>query len=83
MPLKVSYKNDAFPKDYEFDVHGIGLVKNGGTITLDKEGEERAVSLLGMPVKDYVKGSADLSVEGTTELKAAEVENLTEGGGEG
>ena len=80
MPLKVSYKNDAFPKDYEFDVHGIGLVKNGGTITLDKEEEERAVSLLGMPVKDYVKGSADLSVEGTTELKAAEVETLTEGG---
>lgn len=83
MALKISYKNDAFPKDYEFDIHGVGLVKNGGTVTLSKEDEERAVGILGMPVKEYVKGSDDVSVEGTTELKAAEVSTLTEGGGEG
>lgn len=83
MSLKVSYKNDAFPKDYEFEVYGIGLIKNGGSVTLSKDQEERAVTMVGMSVKDYVKDSADVSVEGTTELKANEVETLTEGGGEG
>lgn len=79
MPLKVSYENPAFPKDYEFDVHGIGLVKNGGSVTLSKEQEESAVAVLGMPLKDYAKGGT-VKVEGTTELKPSEVESITEGG---
>ena len=79
MALKVTYENPAFEKDQEFDIAGIGLVKNGTAKTLSKEEEEAAVAKLGMSVKDFAKGGT-LKVEGTTELKAAEVENLTEGG---
>lgn len=82
MSLKVSFTHPHFDKGTEVDLTGVGLIKNGGSKTLNEEEERAAVARLGMGVKEYFKDSEQVKVEGTTELKSTEVETLTEGGGE-
>lgn len=92
MAYKITYEHPDFPKGHEFDMTGVGLVENGKARTLNHDEEVAFVSRNGMSVKDYFKGSEAVKLEGTTELKSSEAENITgaevsttpavEGGGE-
>ncbi len=65
---EVTYKNPAFPRDEEVELHGLGLVKNGGTLKVDKEMEATFVATTGQSLKDYFKGSDQVSIKGTSEV---------------
>jgi hypothetical protein len=83
MSLKLSYHNPAFPKDQEFDLGGV-LVKNGSSITLSEEQELSMAARFGTTVKEHFKESEDVKVEGTAEVKAADIPvdgSAEEGGG--
>jgi hypothetical protein len=69
MALKVSIKHPGFGPDSEFEVPGVGMVKNGGSITLNEEDEGRFFSRTGMKVKDYYKDTEDVDVSGTSDAK--------------
>lgn len=69
MPLKVTLNHPAYEKGVPLDVTGIGLIENGSTKTLTEEDEREFVSRNMMTVKDGLKGSEFLSVDGTVELK--------------
>jgi hypothetical protein len=83
MGLKVSYKNKSFPKDMEFSVGGVAVVKNGGSVSLSDEQERLFVAQNGSAVKDFYKGSEDWNVEGTAAVRGKEVEELTSAQEEG
>lgn len=68
MPLKVTYTNDNFDKDHEWDVPGLGIIQNGVPTTISKEQEEQFVLERRMTVKDAVGDSEYVKVEGTTEV---------------
>lgn len=74
MAYTLKFSHPSFENDQEFDLYGIGLVKNGGSIKLDKEAEQSFVDKTGKSIKDYFKGSGHVEVTGTTEL--------SKGGGE-
>lgn len=87
MALKVTVENDAFPKDHEFEIRGLGLFTNGKARTITEEEEQAFVALNEKSVKDAVKGSNYIKVEGTSEVKVSEVvvetsDTTTEEGGE-
>ena len=71
MSLKVSFSHPDFPKDQEFAVADVGLIKNGGSVTLTEDQERSFQAARGMSVKEAFKGS-QVKVEGTTELKGGE-----------
>ena len=72
MSLKVTYTHPGFDKNYEFDVVGLGLLKNGQAKTLSEEEEAMFVSMHGESVKDHFKGDEGFKVEGTSEAKGGE-----------
>lgn len=69
MALKVTIKHPTLGPDTELEVPGVGLVKNGGSVTLTEENEGSFFSRTGMKVKDYYKDSEDVDVSGTSEAK--------------
>lgn len=73
MSLKISYNNPAYPKGEELDLTGVGIIKNGSTVTLDEDAELAFVSRTGQSVKDYFKGSEVVKIEGQSEVKTSEV----------
>jgi hypothetical protein len=74
MAYTIEYNHPDFDKGEEFDVTGVGLIKNGGTVKLDEEAERSFVATTGRSVKDYFKGNANFKLTGTTELKSNEKE---------
>jgi hypothetical protein len=80
MAYKITYEHPDFPKGHEFDMTGVGIVENGKTKTLDKDAEIHFVAMTGQTVKDYFSESESVKVEGSTELKSAEVAERVEGG---
>lgn len=61
----ISYKNDAFPKDQEFGLFGMFLVKNGEDYTLTDEDESRFEQNFGVKFADWGKPDPDdTTVEG-------------------
>lgn len=80
MALKLSYDNPSFPKDYEFGVPDVGIIKNGSSVTLDEETERLFVASRGTSVKDALKEDKSFKVEGTSELSTSEAKELKEGG---
>jgi hypothetical protein len=80
MALKLTLKDEQFPKDQEFDVGGV-LLQNGQSKTLSEEEEQALVSRHGMSVKDYFQGNEAIKVEGSATVKI-EAEPEEEEGGE-
>ena len=69
MSLKVTYNHPDFEKGHEFEVRGLGILKNGQPKTLSEEEEATFVSVHGESVRDHFKGNEAYKVEGTTEVK--------------
>lgn len=62
MGIKVEFTNKAFPKDREFDVGGVALVKNGSSVELDDDQEAMFKSKNGATVKEFYKNSKNFKV---------------------
>ena len=69
MSLEVTVKNDQFPDDYEFDVRGLGLFKNGETRTVSDEEEAAFLAVHGRTVREAAGNSATVSVKGRATVK--------------
>lgn len=69
MALKVQMKHPTQGPDVEFAIPGVGMVKNGETVTLTEEQERMAFAITGMHIKDYFKDDEMVTVSGTTEAK--------------
>lgn len=69
MALKVQVKHPTQGPDEEFAIPGVGMVKNGSTVTLNAEQEEMAYAMTGMHIKDYFKDNEMVTVSGTAEAK--------------
>ena len=69
MALEVQMKHPTQGPDEEFAIPGVGMVKNGSTVTLDAEQEAMAFAMTGMHIKDYFKDSEMVTVTGTAEAK--------------
>lgn len=82
MTLKLTWTHPDMPKGEEGEIRGVGLVKNGSSVTLNEEQERNAIAVLGMSVKDFFKDSEQVKVEGTSEVKVSEVDIPDTGGGE-
>jgi len=78
MALKVQVKHPTQGPDVEFAIPGAGMVKNGGSVTLDADQELLAFSMVGMPLKDYYKDDEMVTVTGTSEVKLPKVEQASE-----
>jgi len=78
MALKVQVKHPTQGPDVEFAIPGAGMVKNGGSVTLDADQELLAFSMVGMPLKDYYKDDEMVTVTGTSEVKLPKVEHASE-----
>lgn len=72
MSLKVTVTNDDFPKDHEFEIRGLGLFTNGKSRAVTEEEEAAFVAEHGEGVREKLKGSENVKVEGTTEVKGGE-----------
>jgi hypothetical protein len=72
MALKVTVTNSDFPEDYEFEVRGLGLFTNGKSRSVTEDEEAAYIGLNGVSVRDGTKGSENIKVEGTAEVKAPE-----------
>lgn len=72
--LSISFHNPDFPDDIPFDVGGIE-VPNNGSVSLDYDQELLFYAKYREKVKDYFKDNQLVTVEGTTELKAADYKN--------
>jgi len=69
MALKVQIKHPTQGPDEEFAVPGAGMVKNGGSVTMNEDQERIFFSITGMHVRDYYKDSEMVTVTGTSEAK--------------
>lgn len=69
MALKVQMKHPSQGPDAEFAIPGLGMVKNGDTVTMTAEQEEMAFAMTGMHIKDYFKDNEMVTVSGTSEAK--------------
>ena len=50
--LTITYNNPDFPDDAEFDVAGVGPIKNGGQLTISEETQAIYESNYGVPLAD-------------------------------
>jgi hypothetical protein len=69
MTYKVKYEHPAFPKDAEFELPLLGLVKNGGTLEVTPEAEQAFVNERGVSVKDAFEDDEMSTLEGTATVK--------------
>jgi|tagenome__1003787_1003787.scaffolds.fasta_scaffold18092930_1 hypothetical protein len=76
MAYKITFSHPGYDKDYPLDIRGLGLVKNGSSVTLDEDAESNFVQLTGMTVKDKLGNDEHFTVEGNTTLKKPEVDKL-------
>lgn len=76
MAYKITYNHPAYDKDHEFDIRGIGIIKNGDSVTLDDEAETTFIQLTGMTVKDKLGNDEHFHVDGSSSLKKSDVDNL-------
>jgi hypothetical protein len=68
MAYKLKMKDPTMPDDTLFDFGGFGI-KNGSTVTLTAEDEQRIVLRHGMSLKEALGNNPYLDITGTTELK--------------
>lgn len=74
MAYKITLDHPHFEKGVEFSVNGLGIIPNGGTLTVDEDMERQFVAMNGMPLKDAVGNP--FKVSGTSELKPTEKNEL-------
>jgi hypothetical protein len=76
MGYKVEFKHPYYEKGVEFEIAGLGLIANGGSINVDADQERSFIATQGKTLKDALQGNGMLSLSGTSELKKEEVEAL-------
>ena len=69
MALTVTVLNEAFPKDHEFAIHGLGLFKNGESREVTEEEEIAFMVFHRQAVRDAFEGTEDVEIKGTTGVK--------------
>lgn len=69
MAYTITFTNEAYDKGVEFDIPGLGILKNGEPRKLTEDEERAYVGYSYMTVKDGFKDSELIKVEGTTEIK--------------
>jgi hypothetical protein len=68
MALKLTAKHPSLG-DVEFEVPGVALLKNGGSVTLTEEDEANFFARTGMKVRDYYKDDGTIEVSGSSDAK--------------
>lgn len=69
MGYTVTYTNEAFPDDREFDVRGLGLLTNGVPFTVSEDQERNFILENRQTLEDALGGNEDYKIEGSTEVK--------------
>lgn len=69
MALKVTVNKPQYPKGTEFDVRGLGLLKNGESTTLTEDQERDFAAFTGTTVREGLKGDESFKIEGTADWK--------------
>lgn len=62
--LTVRYHNSALPSGVELDIAGIGLIKNGGQITLSDEIQDRYEAENGVKLEAALKENPSFNLSG-------------------
>lgn len=60
--FQISIHHPDFPNDTEFEVEGVGLVKNGGSLTVTEEMQARYKADRGVDLKDSLEESPIIGV---------------------
>lgn len=76
MAYKLTLDHPHFDKGVEFAISGLGVIPNGGSLTVDEDMERQFVAMRGMPLKDAV--GSPFKISGTSELKPTERNELVE-----
>lgn len=76
LALTVSYEHPDFPEGMEFEIVGLGLIPNGGSVELTDEQEERYLNYHGMTVKESLENDPYIKVKGSARLKPSAIEEV-------
>jgi hypothetical protein len=76
MGYKIKFTHPDFDKDVEFDLTGVGLIKNGGTVSLNADEERDFIGRVGQRPSEYFKGNDMVEITGASELKKEEVDAI-------
>jgi hypothetical protein len=76
MALTIKFEHPHFPEDTEFSFNDLGVVKNGGTLTVDEDAERAFIATRGMTVEDAFKTNTGASVGGVSSLSTDEKNQL-------
>lgn len=68
MGYSVKFEHPDFPEDTEFEISGVGLVKNGGSVEMDAAQEQRFLAVNRKTPEDYFEGNESITLSGTSEL---------------
>lgn len=68
MAYTVKYTHEAFPDDREFDIRGLGLLKNGESVTVDEELERNFILVNRRTIEDAFGDDDHFEVSGTSEV---------------
>lgn len=76
MPHIVTYTNEAFPDDHEFEIRGLGVLTNGVPLTIDKETEQRFITETRTTLDAALGDNSSVNLSGTTEFNGGVKEVL-------
>lgn len=76
MSHTVTYTNEAFPDDHEFEIRGLGVLVNGVPLTIDKETEQRFISETRTTLDEALGDNGSVNLSGTTEFSGGVKEVL-------
>lgn len=76
MAIEVSINHPAFPKDTPFGIADLGIIPNGGSLSIDEDMERSFVASRQMPLKEAFENSDTLKVKGSSTLKGKEASEL-------
>jgi len=68
MALTLTLDHPDFPDDREFEISGLGLVKNRESAEIDEEQERAFAAFHGRTLEDALKGNDQISLNGTATL---------------
>lgn len=76
MAHTVTYTNEAFPDDHEFEIRGLGVLVNGVPTVIDKDAEQRFILETRTTLDEALADNGSVNLSGTTEFSGGVVEVL-------
>lgn len=73
MAYTVTVTDDAFPKNHEFGIRGLGVFVNGKPKQVDEEAERNFITETRTTLKDALGNAENITLDGTTEVKGGVV----------